>query len=318
VRKLVLPKFIDIYLHALLSAPWRFNLFYLSLVSGKSHDYLTRNLKRKYHFKDLFKLLLGRKDLNDGYIIIDETDVDKSFAKNIQGLGWIFSNRKKKYIFGYHLVVIAWTNDKITIPLGWKIYEKGGEKTKLDLALELIRYSLFNLNIKPKAFLFDSFYASEELLKYLINHNQYFVSQVHKNRKLNMEEVRNMEHGRPYWTKIGLLTGNIKVQVVKNQRKYFATNKLGITRGEQLKTYKVRWNIEEIFRFTKKELGFERCQSVSLHSQNTHFGVCFLLYGLLQDIAEKTQMTDYQIKLGATLNVVYAERLNFMDYFNTA
>jgi len=291
---------------------------YLSLVSGKSHDYLTRNLKKKYPIKKLLSLLLSTKDLNSGYIVIDETDVDKSFAKKMTGAGWIFSNRKKKHIFGYHIVTAVWTNGTVTLPLGWKVYKKGGEKTKLDLAQELIRYSIFNVNIKPKAFLFDSFYASEDVLKYLINHNQKFVSQVHKNRKLDEVEVRFIEKGRPYWKKVGVLTGNIEVQAVKNRKKYFITNMVGVTREEQLRMYKVRWSIEDVFRFTKKELGLERCQAVSLHAQNTHFGVCFLLYGLLQDIAEKTQMTDYQIKLEATLNATYAEDLNIMDYLSPA
>jgi len=313
-----LPKFIEVYLRSLLSAPWRFNLCYLSLVSGRSHDYLTRNLKKKYQFKNLLKILLSKRNLDEGYIVIDETDVDKSFAKNIPGLGWIYSNRKGKYIFGYHLVVAVWTNGKITIPLGWKIYKKGGEETKLDLALKLIKYCLWNLNIEPKLFLFDSFYASEELLKYLIGNNQFFVTQLHKNRNLNHQQVRCINMGRPYWTEEGLLTGNIFVSVVKNRRKYYATNMIGITRKEQLKLYKIRWKIEEVFRFSKKELGFEKCQAVSLTGQNTHFGVCFLLYGLLQDIAEKTQMTDYQIKVEATLDVNFVKSLKIMDYFAPA
>src|SRR3990167_1663841 len=145
-----LPKFIEVYLHALLSAPWRFTLVYLSLITKRSHDYLTRNLKKKYHFKDLLKLLLNGKALNSGCIIIDETDVDKSFGEKMPGLGWIFSNRKKKYIYGLHIVTAVWTNGKTTIPLGWKIYKKRGEETKLDLAISLIKYCLFNLNISPK------------------------------------------------------------------------------------------------------------------------------------------------------------------------
>lgn len=313
-----LPKFVEVYLHALLSAPWRFTLMYLSLVSKKSHDYLTRNLRKKYNFKEILKLLLSKRKLDEGYIIIDETDVDKSFGEKLPRLGWIFSNRKKKYIFGLHIVVAVWTNGEITIPLNWKIYKKGGEETKLDLAERLINYCLLNLNIHPKAFLFDSFYASERILKHLLSLNQNFVSQVHKNRKLNNLDVRQINMGRPYWTKIGYLTGNIKVKLVKNRRKYFISNNLKSTRQEQLATYKLRWRIEEVFRFTKKELGFEKCQVNTLHGQTTHFGVCFLLYGLLQDIAEKTQMTDYQIKLEATLNPCYAKSLNIMAYLQPA
>ena len=80
------------------------------------------------------------------------------------------------------------------------------------------------------------------------------------------------------------------------------TNKIGMSREEQLATYKIRWKIEEVFRFVKQEFGFEKCQSHSLDGQNTHFGTCFYLYATLQDIAEKNQMTDYRIKLNATLD----------------
>ena len=304
-----LPEFIVTYAKALLSARWRFTLVYLSLFSGTSHDFLTRGIKRKYQWKEILKTLLNTHVLSEGYLIIDETDVDKSFGEKTPCLGWIYSHRKNKYIFGLHIVVICWTNEKITIPFAWKIYKKDSGKTKLDLAMELIRYCLFTLRIQPKAFLFDSFYASESLLKYLITHNQLFFSQLPKSRKFDQVSLREMHQGRPYWQEMGVIRGGINVQVVKNRRKYYVTNKLGITREEQLQTYKIRWNIEEIFRFVKQELGFERCQVTSLVGQNTHFGTCFYLYAILQDIAEKNQMTDYSIKLKATLDRNFAQQL---------
>lgn len=313
-----LPEFLKVYFLSILSAPWRFNLVYLSLLSGKSHDFLTRNIRKKYHFKDMLSVLLNKKKLDDGYIVIDETDIDKSFGEKLPRLGWIYSNRRGKPIFGLHVVVAVWTNGEITIPLGWKIYEKGGDKTKTDLAMELINHSLFRLNIRPKYFLFDSFYSSEKILKLLINNNQQFVSQVDKKRNLDHKQVSQINKGRPYWTEKGYLTGNILVQMVKNRRKYFITNDTRLTREKQLKIYKIRWKIEEVFRFAKKELGLEKCQATTLHAQNTHFGICFVLYGILQDIAEKTQMTDYQIKQKATLNLNYAKSLDLMGYFDTA
>lgn len=304
-----LPEFIVAYATALLSAPWRFTLVYLSAFSGTSHDFLTRGLKQKYSFKQLLKTLLSTRQLNQGYLIIDETDVDKSFGKKIPCLGWIFSHRKNKYIFGLHIVVVCWTNQQVTIPLAWKIYKKDSGITKIDLAMELICYCLFRLRIQPKAWLFDSFYASEKLLKYLIKHNQYFYSQLPKNRKLNEITLSQTNNGRPYWQETGVIRGGIMVQVVKNRRKYYVTNEIGVTREAQLQTYKIRWKIEEVFRFVKQELGFERCQSQSLVGQNTHFGTCFYLYATLQDIAEKTQMTDYCIKLKATQDKNFVKQL---------
>lgn len=313
-----LPTFIVAYATALLSAPWRFTLVYLSVFAGRSHDFLTRGLQQKYHFKQLLQLLLNDQMLSEGYIIIDETDVDKSFGEKIPCLGWIYSHRKNKYIFGLHIVVAVWTNTKVTIPLGWKIYKKDCGITKIDLAMQLIQYCFFTLQIQPKAFLFDSFYASETLLKYLINHQQTFYSQLPKNRKLGNITLAHMHNGRPYWQETGVIRGGIKVQVVKNRRKYYVTNNIGITRKEQLATYKIRWKIEEVFRFVKQELGFERCQSISLTGQNNHFGTCFYLYATLQDMAEKTQMTDYCIKLKATQDKDYVNQLVTATFLGTA
>jgi hypothetical protein len=263
-------------------------------------------------------LLLETKVLTDGYLIIDETAVDKSFAAKIACLGWIFTHRKNKYIYGLHVVVVAWTNDTITIPLAWKIYDKQSGKTKLDLAEELITYCLFTLRLRPKAWLFDAFYASEHLLKYLIKHKQVFYSQLPKKRLLNHMPLFRWNSGRPYWQETGVIKGGIRVQVIKNRRKYYVTNAIGISRKEQLATYRLRWRIEEIFRFVKKELGFEKCQSSSLQGQNTHFGVCFLLYAYLQDIAEKNQMTDYCIKEKATLDKDFVKQLVLPAYLSGA
>jgi putative transposase len=306
------------YCRAILSAPWRFSIVYLSQITGASHDRLTRSLQKKYSWKKLFKLIYKKKALRGGYLIIDETDIDKSFAKKIKGLGWIFSHRKNHYIFGLHMVVLVWTNGKITIPLSWKIYKKGGDKTKIDLGLELLRYGLFVLHIKPEAVLFDAFYASEDMLKFLINHNQVFYSQLPKNRLFNHRQLHTVNNGRPYWTGTGVIKGSIKVQVVRNRKKYYATNNIGVERKKQLATYKLRWKIEEVFRFVKAELGFEKCQSRSLTGQNNHFGVCLFLYSTLQDIAEKTQMTVYELKKQATFNMNIVSETDLSVYMDGA
>lgn len=267
-----------------------------------SHDQLTRNLVREYPWRQIFKLLLSRKQAEKGYLIIDETEIDKSYAKSIQGLGWLRSHKQGKYVFGLQLVVLVWTDGEKTIPLSWKVYEKGSDKTKIDLALELLHYGLFILGVKPRAVLFDAFYASESILKYLTKRKLIFCSQLPKNRLFNHQQLRLVHKGRPYWVETGKIKGSIVVQVVKNRRKYFVTNDLDLTREEQLALYKIRWKIEEVFRFAKSELGMEQCQARSLRAQSNHVGSCFLLYAILQDMAEKTQMTVYAIKQKATFD----------------
>lgn len=124
--------------------------------------------------------------------------------------------------------------------------------------------------------------------------------------------------GIPYWTQIGHIKGNIHVQIVRNRKKYYITNQIGIPRKEQLDTYRIRWMIENVFRFVKQELGFEACQSTSLQVQHNHFGTCFFMYAVLQDIAVQTQMTDYSIKQKATLDRDFLNQLNLTAYFSGA
>jgi hypothetical protein len=80
-------------------------------------------------------------------------------------------------------------------------------------------------------------------LKYLINRKQRFFSQLPKNRKFNQLFLYQVNQGRPYWVETGVIKGSITVQVVRNRRKYYVTNVIGMTREEQLDTYKIRWKI---------------------------------------------------------------------------
>lgn len=306
------------YCRGLLRAPWRFNIVYLSLRLSQSHDSLTRALHKRYSWKTVLNHIVQAHNLSEGYLIIDETEVMKMYSRIAHGLSWIFSHKENRHIFGYQIVMICWTNNRVTIPLGWKIYDPRNGKTKTTLAVELMQYCLYTLGIAPIAFLFDAFYASEHILKYLENHHQHYFSQVPKSRLFEGKGLKYHEKGRPYWTKTGYLKGHIQVQVVKNRRKYFITNHLGISRKEQLDTYRIRWNIEEVFRFVKSELGFEECQSTSQRVQNNHIGCCFLTYALLQDIAVKTQMTVYRIKQNATLDSSVADMLDVSVYLSSA
>lgn len=287
-------------------------MVFLSSVIGVSHDHLTRILQRRYNWFALFRRLLTGHDLTSGYLIIDETEIDKSFAKAIQGCGWYRSYKKKKYLYGLHVVVLVWSDGKQVVPLRWEIYRKGSGITKIDLALKLLRYGTEILKVEPDAVLFAAFYASERILKFLVNKHLVFCSQLPKNRLFNHQQLKTINQNRPYWEGIGSVKGGIHLRLVKNRKKYYVTNNHSLSRKEVLSLYQKRWVIEEFFRVTKSQLGLERCQARSLRAQENHLGSCFLLFVLLQDMAEKTQMTVYQIKQRATSECGFIQQADFM------
>lgn len=298
---MLLPQQILPYSLGLLQVDKKISTTFLSKLVGKSHDFLTRNLKLKYFWKIIFKQLVRLLCLGGNwFIIFDETEIDKSHAKVIMGLDWLYSHLAGHHIFGYQLVVIAITNNFLTIPLAWKFYKRNA-KTKIKLAIELLTYALTILP-HPTGIIFDSLYSSEEMLKFIGKRGLKFFTQVAKNRTLNNLQVKFHNNGRPYWEKTGVIKGNIRVKVVKFRRKYFITNDLRLTGRQIRRIYKIRWEIEEVFRFCKTELNMEKCQLRDLESQNNNIGVCFYLYCVLQDNAAKTQMTMYQLKEELTRN----------------
>ena len=155
------------------------------------------------------------------------------------------------------------------------------------------------------------------MVEFLNDHDIKFYSQLARNRIFESKQLRYQRSGG-YWTKVGLIKGKIQVQIVRNRKKYFVTNDLNVSRKEQLDTYKIRWKIEEIFRYVKQNLGFEKCEARDEKIQHNHFGSCFTLFAILQNISERTQIPPYSIKLKSIYSKDFVDSLNLIQYFSTA
>jgi hypothetical protein len=130
-----------------------------------SHDRLTRMLQGDWSGQALLEracrtLFVGER----GYLIIDDTVIPKPFAAAIEGLAWVFSSQERKPVYGLSLVLLVWTNGTLRIPLGIRLWRKGGA-SKYALALELLSYARNRLRCRPEYVLFDAWYPSRALLK---------------------------------------------------------------------------------------------------------------------------------------------------------
>ena len=88
---------------------------------------------------------------------------------------------------------------------------------------------------------------------------------------------------------MGLLSGKIKVRVVRYRRKYYATNRLSLTAPEVRQLYKLRQEIEEVIRILRSQLNLEGCQAGYTRSteettdsqpqpQTHHITLCLVAY----------------------------------------
>lgn len=282
----------------------------LSEINQCSHDSLTRVLKeRKFCWQILLQNFILRtfEKLQDGWLIIDDTVISKQFAKKIENLSWIFDSKIGKSILGLQLVMIAWSNGKVTIPLALRVYQKNKKKSKIDLACELIRYAK-RLKLKPKYVAFDSWYAAAKVFKTIYDCHWNFVCRLKSNRKLDSIPLREV-HPNPYWMGKGMLAGGIRVLCVRHGKKYFASSILDFGKKELLSAYKSRWEIETVFRALHDKLGFDECQARELSSQTAHFHLCLLAYIALEKEKFIQNRTFYQIKRSCSFNFQYADNI---------
>jgi putative transposase len=247
-----------------------------------SHDRLTRLLQADWSGQRLLELTCRTLFVwRRGYLIIDDTVMAKPFATAIERLAWVYSSRDHRPVYGLSLVLLVWTNGTVRLPLGLRLWHKGGP-SKYDLALELLSYARNRLRCHPEYVLFDAWYPSKRLLKRIRDYGWYFVCRLKKNRRFNGHAVR--QHRRhPYWTEVGWLSGGLKVRIVRYGKKYYATNRLTLPAAEVRRLYRVRTQIEEVIRVCKDQLALTGCQARSERAQLHHIACCLSAFCVLYE-----------------------------------
>jgi putative transposase len=224
-----------------------------------SHDRLTRMLQGTWSGHTLLHLALRALfTVAGGYLILDDTVVEKPYARLLGEAAWVWSSKQRKIVFGVSVVLLVWTDGQVRIPLAFRRWHKGGP-SKFTLALELLSYARNRLRCKPQFVLFDSWYPSKSLLKRLRDYGWYFVCQLKKNRRFEGRALSHYLH-QPYWQATGCLSGDLKVFVVRYRRKYYATNRLSLSAKEVRTLYRKRQEVEEVIKVLKSQLSLEACQ----------------------------------------------------------
>lgn len=258
-----------------------------------SHDQLTRALNSDRSWQTLLESITKPIGIRGGYLIIDDTVLEKPYGKSFEGASYVYSSAKGKAVFGYSVVLLIWTDGIKRVILREEIYQKGG-LSKIELALNMLSYARNRLKIKPDFVLFDSWYGSKQIFKRLNDYGWAFVTRLKKNRLIDGKKLPKFLK-TPYASGYGSLTGGLKVFVVRNGTKYFATNRLSLNRCEVLKTYGMRQQIEEVNK-QLKHLSLNGCQMRSSKAQNNHVILCIFAYTILEKESRKMGESLYKYR----------------------
>ena len=148
----------------------------------KTSERLYRNLGRKGFYVKLIEALMNLvcpKLKKDTLIIVDESDIEKPYAKKMEGCNLVRNGSKGTKTMGYNLlnIVACLENDR-----GYQLLPISSDLISTDIELDSTKYILFDrlidITIKSNGggvFVFDRGYDDRKIIGFLVDNGMRFV-----------------------------------------------------------------------------------------------------------------------------------------------
>lgn len=278
----------DTYSQFLLSTFGRHSLIWLSrlLDNQPAHDSWNRwlssvKLKPSLLWEDTKDLV----DLSGGYLIVDDSVLDKWYASKIELAQSQYSGTHHRLVRGIGLVNLVWTSDQSTqkqehIACDFRLFApKFDGLTKHHHAQDMLESALLRGFDKPTV-LMDSWYASSKTLKWIDRElNWQFIAAIAKNRQVKTDPNHSYRQVTDMATDSGIKCwmkgyGHVKafrfVRPQDGDTECLVTNDLSLPAPVARSACECRWRVEELHRGIKQVTGVESCQARSQRSQRNH------------------------------------------------
>jgi hypothetical protein len=250
-----------------------------------------------------------------GYLVIDDTSWER-FTRVADAVSWVWSSSVGKPVWGMPVVLLLWTNGKWKVPVGIRIWRKGGP-SKVELAIGLLRQAR-RRGLQPAYVLCDSWYAAAQILNLLDGWGWQYVMRLKSNRKFGAHSLRTTWPHR-YGHARGELRGvDPPVLVVKDGRRYWGTNDLTLTVREVKAHYAHRQQIEETFRLLKQEFGWGNCSCQKQQAQWAHLHLGLYALMLTQQTAFARGQTIYAFRQSLFLRSIPQNPLVLQEFAQAA
>jgi SRSO17 transposase len=137
--------------------------------------------------------------------------------------------------------------------------------------------------------MFDSFFTSKAILKWLNKNGFKFTTRIKKNRTIYIDGTKSLiqdlklEVDQSVICTIKGIQEQVKILMFyhKNEEVYVCSNNISLTNAELKAEYKSRWNVEVFHRESKEKLGLENFQVEEWQKLVNHVGFVCLAYSIL-------------------------------------
>ena len=148
-----------------------------------AHDAFTRLLRRQPPDTEaLWREVGPLVDRKAGVLVLDDTTLDKPYAKRIELVSRHWSGKHGRVVWGINLMTLLWTDGEALLPCDFRIYDKPPSGlTKNDHFRQLLVVA-GERGFQPRYVLFDSWYASLQNLKAVNAQGWPWLTQLRSNR----------------------------------------------------------------------------------------------------------------------------------------
>lgn len=233
----------------------------------------------------LWEDVVSMVNLSGGYLIVDDSVIDKWYASHIEVAQKQYSGTHHRLVDGIGLVNLVWTKHYQTakaehVACDFRIYApKFDGLTKHDHARAMLESALMRGFTHPTV-LMDSWYAASKTLKLIDRELKWaFVAALPENRQVKTDPSHPYSRVTDVATKSGIkcwMKGYGYIKAFKFVRpndgdiECLATNDLSLPAPVARVAGKCRWRVEEFHRGIKQVTGVESCQARSQRSQRNH------------------------------------------------
>ncbi len=216
-----------------------------------------------------------------GILIVDDTVLDKPYARKMGLVGRFWSGKHKRVVQGINLVTLAWTDGDAVYPTDYRLVDpaEAPKKNKNEHFREMLVTAQAR-GFAPRYVCFDSWYSSKENLKAIRNHGWHFLTQVRSNRRVDLDRTGNKAICNQPIASTGTvvhvegfgLVKAFRLAATNGGTEYWITNDLAMDELTRVTYAERSWAIEEYHRGLKQYTEVERCSARRVRSQRNHIG----------------------------------------------
>lgn len=181
---------LDLYTKFLIANQNKYSGVELSKTSTEclSHDSVSHWLSTEdFGPKDLWPDVKNMVEKDKGYLIVDDSVLDKRFSRNNELVSRHWSGNEHRLISGIDLVNFIWTKGDECVPVDYCVYEseKEGKKTKNEHFRDMLKRAKKRV-FEPLYILGDCWYGSVENMKYINKFGWKFIFGLKENRLVSI------------------------------------------------------------------------------------------------------------------------------------